>query len=113
MFGTSIRPASWIQPYFLAGFDAYASPKYERNHFYADPLIGAEVGFITTAGIWKNKISASALQSPFDKKHLRIQASVNEGFNIAQNISLKGGYSFNMDWDERWHEFTVSFNAYF
>lgn len=113
MFGTSIKPAYWIQPYFIAGFDAYASPKYERKHFYADPLIGAEVGFITTAGIWKNKIAASALQSPFDKKHLRIQASVNEGFNIAQNISLKGGYSFNMDWDERWHEFTVSFNAYF
>ena len=113
MFGTSIKPASWIQPYFLAGVDIYASPKYERKHFRTDPLIGAELGFITTAGIWKNKIAASALQSPFDKDHLRIQASVNEGFNIAQNISLKGGYSFNMDWGEWWHEFSVSFNAYF
>ena len=113
MFGASCRPASWIQPYLLAGFDLYFSPKYERNHFYADPLLGAEVGFITTAGIWKNKIAASALQSPFDRDHLRIQASVNEGFNLAQNISLKGGYSFNMDWGEHWHEFTVSFNAYF
>lgn len=113
MFGASIRPASWIQPYFLAGFDAYASPKYERKHFYADPLVGAEAGFITTAGIWKNKIAASALVSPFDKNHLRIQASVNEGLNLAQNISLKGGYSFNMDWGEHWHEFTVSLNAYF
>ena len=113
MFGTSIRPASWIQPYFLAGFDAYFSPKYERGHFYADPLLGAELGFITTAGIWKNKVAASAFQSPFDKDHLRLQAGVNEGLNFSQNFSLKAGYSFNMDWNEKWHEFSVSFNAYF
>ncbi len=112
MFGTSFRPIKMLHLYGLAGVDSFWAPCYDDN-YYTDLLLGAEVGFITTAGIWKNKIAFNAFQSPFDKDHLRISASAEESLNISKNASLKGLYSFNKDYDYYWHEWTLSANIYF
>ncbi|MGN0729190.1 Lnb N-terminal periplasmic domain-containing protein [Treponema sp.] len=110
MFGTSILPAPWFQPYILAGADSYFSPEYTN---FTDLLLGAEAGFITTFGVWKNKISASAMQSPFDREHFRGFIRADECAALSQNTALKAGYSLNTDWGSWWQEFTVSFSAYF
>lgn len=110
LVGASFLPASWIQPYALFGGDAYFAPRYE---YYSDVLLGGEAGFITTFGPWKNKMSASAMQSPFEKDHLRAIFSAEECVTIAQNAAVKGSYSLNHDWRKWWPEFSVSFNMYF
>lgn len=110
LLGGSFLPASWIQPYALFGGDAFFAPRYE---YYSDILLGGEAGFITTFGPWKNKMYASAMQSPFEKKHFRAIFSAEECVTLSQNAALKGSYSLNRDWGKWWQEFNVSFNFYF
>ena len=109
-FGTSIRPAEWIQLYLMAGADSYFSPAYKYG---TDLLLGGETGFIAGTDKWKNKISASVLQSPFDLEHLRTQFAAETCVFLSQNMALKGNYSFNMDYGKYRHEWSLSVNTYF
>lgn len=109
-YGTSIRPAEWIQLYLMAGADSYFSPAYKYG---TDLLLGGETGFIAGTDKWKNKISASVLQSPFDLEHLRTQFAADTCVFLSQNMALKGNYSFNMDYGKYRHEWSFSVNAYF
>lgn len=109
-YGTSIRPAEWIQFYLMAGADSYFSPTYKYG---TDLLLGGETGFIAGTNTWKNKISASVLQSPFDLEHFRTQFAADTCLFLSQNMALKGNYSFNMDYGKYHHEWTLSVNAYF
>ncbi len=109
-FGTNIRPAEWIQLYLMAGADSYFSPAYKYG---TDLLLGGETGFIAGTDKWKNKISASVLQSPFNLDHLRTQFAADTCIFLSQNMALKGNYSFNMDYGKYRHEWSFSVNAYF
>lgn len=110
MGGASTAPAPWIQLYALGGADAYFSPEYTYS---TDVLLGGEAGFITTAGIWKNKMAASVMISLFDSDHLRTILSAEECLSFSQNAALKAGYSFTADYGTFLHGWSVSFNAYF
>lgn len=110
MGGASASPASWIQLYALGGADSYFAPRYTYN---TDLLLGGEAGLITTAGIWKNRLSASVMISPFDFEHLRAVFSADECLAFSRNTALKAGYSFTADYGEFWHEWSLTFNAFF
>lgn len=109
-YGASVKPASWLQLYIMGGEDCYFSSEYK---YFTDLLLGAETGFITTLKNWKTKFSASVMQSPFEKDHLRCQFSGDSCIFLAQNIALKGKYSLNLDYGNFYHEFKFSVNAYF
>lgn len=105
--GYSVMPWNWLQLYLLAGPDAYFNPDYL---YYTDLLLGGEAGFISTFGIWKNKMSAQVLQSPVDLSHFRAVFAAKEQLNVERNLSLSAEYSYNMDYDNRWHAFNFGLN---
>jgi hypothetical protein len=100
-FGLSKQIFSNNQIYAMCGADAFFSPAYDYG---TDALGGGEIGLITTAGIWKQHLSAGIYQSPFDKKHTRFNLSAQERIAIHQNASLRAEYSFNGDFRRTWHE---------
>lgn len=110
LYGTSIKPFPWFQIYLMGGADSYFSPEYK---YATDLLLGGETGFITTCKTWKTKFSASAMQSPFELEHLRCQFSAESCVFLSQNMALKGNYSFNMDYGNFRHDWSISVNAYF
>ena len=110
MYGLSALPAAWIQPYIVCGFDSYFSPAYK---YKTDLLLGAEAGFITTAGIWKNRIKASVMQSPLDTSHLRYSVSAEEYLSFSQNSAISAVYTFKGDYGTYAHEYGFSFYVYF
>lgn len=110
LYGASVRPAEWLQIYLMGGADTYFSPKYSYG---TDLLLGGEAGFLAGNKIWKNKISASVMQSPLDIEHFRTQFAADTCVFLSQNMALKGNYSFNMDYGNYRHEWSFSVNAYF
>lgn len=110
LYGTSLKPFNWLQFYILGGADSYFSSEYKYG---TDLLLGAETGFIATYKTWKTKFFASAMQSPFELEHLRCQFSADSCVFLSQNVALKGNYSFNMDYGNFRHDWSVSVNAYF
>lgn len=108
--GISCTPFHWAQIYALAGGEFFASSHFSYG---VDVLLGGECGIITTAGPWKNKLSANVLCSPIYTSHLRMIFSAEECIAVSQNFSLKGGYSFQREYDEYWHNFFLSMNMYF
>ena len=110
LYGASLKPFQWLQLYIMGGADSYFSPEYKYG---TDLLLGGETGFIATCKTWKTKFSASAMQSPFDLDHLRCQFSADSCVFLSQNMALKGNYSFNMDYGNFRHDWSISVNAYF
>ncbi len=110
LYGASVRPAEWLQIYLMGGADTYFSPAYRYG---TDLLLGGEAGFIAGNNMWKNKISASVMQSPLDIEHFRTQFAADTCIFLSQNMALKGNYSFNMDYGKYRHEWSFSVNAYF
>lgn len=108
--GLSVQPFRWVQLYALAGGEFFAAAHFTYG---VELLLGGECGFITTAGPWKNKLSANVLISPIDTSHLRMVFSAEECVFISQNFSLKGGYSFHQEYNEYWHDFFLAMNVYF
>lgn len=98
------------QAYVLVGADSFFAPRYD---YYTDILGGAEIGFITTVGIWKQKISGSIYQSPFEKEHTRFEATVEERLALGQNLTLNGFYSFSGDYRETKHSAGGSIRVFF
>ena len=99
--GLSRNLFPFTQGYAFIGADAFFSPAYDYG---TDALGGGEIGLITTAGIWKQHLSAGIYQSPFDKKHTRFNLSAQERIAIHQNASLRAEYSFKGDFRRTWHE---------
>lgn len=110
LYGASVKPASWLQIYLMGGADSYFSPAYSYG---TDLLLGGDAGIIAGAGPWRNKISATIMQSPFDIEHFRTQFAADTCIFLSQNMALKGSYSFNMDYGKFRHECSFSVNAYF
>ena len=105
--GYSIKPSEHIQLYMMLGPDSYFNPNYE---YKTDLLLGGQAGFITTFGNWKNKMESQLFQSPLDKDHFRAVFSAQEQLNLKRNLSLAASYSFNMDYENRWHDLNFSIN---
>lgn len=110
LYGASVKPASWLQIYLMGGADSYFSPAYSYG---TDLLLGGDAGIIAGAGPWRNKISATIMQSPFDIEHFRTQFAADTCIFLSQNMALKGSYFFNMDYGKFRHECSFSVNAYF
>lgn len=109
-YGVSLSPADSTQLYFLGGFDTYFSPEYEYG---TDLLLGGEAGVLTSAGLWKGKLSASIGQSPFTPVHTRYDLSLEERFSVSRNLSVTGSYSYKGDYGDHWQEYSVMFNIFF
>lgn len=108
--GYSIEPASWVQFYMMIGPDCYFNPCYD---YCMDLLLGGEAGFITTFGNWKNKVEAQVLQSPLNFDHFRSVFSADQRLTVTQNLNFSAKYAFNIDFDNTWHEFSLSMNINF
>ena len=98
------------QAYFFIGADNFFSGKYNYN---SDILAGGEIGFITTAGIWKQKISGSIYQSPFDIEHTRFEARAEERLSLHQHLSLNAFYSFSGDFRSTKHSAGCSLRLFY
>ena len=108
--GLSTNLFPYTQAYVFIGADAFFSPAYDYG---TDALGGGEIGLITTAGIWKQHLSAGIYQSPFDKKHTRFCLSAEERLAVHQNVALRAYYSFNGDFRRTWHEAGGSLSIYY
>jgi hypothetical protein len=109
-YGLSVAPATWSQLYIFGGADVFFSPAYDYG---TDPLVGGELGLITTAGVWKGKLSAALQQSPLDLSHTRYSLNAEERIALSQNCAAIGSYSFKGDYGEYSQEGGVSFRFYF
>ncbi|WP_296686419.1 DUF4105 domain-containing protein [Treponema sp. UBA3813] len=98
------------QIYFFLGADTFFSPVYD---YWADALAGGEIGIITSAGIWKQHLHATAYQSPVDIKHTQFSLCAEERIALHQNVALKAYYSFSGDFRQTWHEAGGSLSIYY
>lgn len=99
-----------IQGYIFAGFRSYFNPEYDNN---TDFLAGGESGIFTILGRWKNHIFGQIFHSPFGEKHTRIIAGVSERIKISDSITLQGDYTYNLDYDYKWNEFSAKISFFF
>ena len=108
--GLSTTLFPYTQAYVFIGADAFFSTVYDYG---TDALGGGEIGLITTAGLWKQHISAEIYQSPLDKKHTRFCLSAEERLAVHQNVVLRAYYSFNGNFRRTWHEACGSLSIYY
>ncbi|WP_294429378.1 DUF4105 domain-containing protein [uncultured Treponema sp.] len=117
--GISTKIFDSNQVYLLAGLDFYAHPDYDMK---IDPLPGAEVGLITTAGRWKQNIFALAEQGIFkndgtkgrdafisteelkSRDRLRLSLSAEERLTLTRNTALSAKWTFSGDYKSFAHK---------
>lgn len=121
--GVSTKLGSANQLYLLGGCDFWAHPDFD---VYIDPLLGADVGLLTTAGRWKQHLSASVSQALFKNDgttstsswrdavvtkemltggdRLRLVLSCEERVTLSRNMALSAKYTFSRDYKENAHK---------
>lgn len=108
--GLSAMLGARSQIYALAGADVYFSPEYQ---YCTDPLLGGELGLITTDGRWKQRLSASLYQSPLEIRHTRFCLAAEGRVSLSQNTAVMAAYRFRGDWRDTQHEAGCSLRIYF
>lgn len=58
-------------------------------------------------------IFVSAYSAPFGNKHTRYSAGLSERIKVTQKITIEADYSYNKDYDYKWHEISVKINYYY
>lgn len=121
--GVSLKLTSSNQMYFLAGLDSYTNPNYD---YYVDLLPGAEIGLLTTVGIWKQHLIGLVEQGIFkndgttgkdglidkesfkNRDRLRFDLSAEERLTISRNTAISVKYNFYGDYKEYNHKVAIT-----
>ncbi len=110
LYGFSVRPATKIQFYALAGADAYFSPVYSYG---TELFAGGETGLIFGNDIFKSKVYADFMLNVFEREYSRTKVGIESCLSVSKNAALKGGYSFLRNHTKNFYEWSASLNLFF
>lgn len=108
--GLSYMLGKYNQFYSLVGYDIFINFDYR---YWIDFLPGISVGFVTSAGPWKQHILAEYKLGLISGVHSRINLSLEESIGLFRNFYISAGTYFTRDYKRNILKGTIGFNFSF